>query len=144
MTSQVQAIVVREIRESRTPQEDVGVGQSPDATYSQIQGLLMQIQGYFDQIVQQNPQDLIAPRLSNMTTQLWSLVQQYNSEVAAMLQDCSNKLGAAQTAASSTSTQLQQTQAQAASGVSPQAAAGIAIASALVGGLAGYAVRGKL
>ena len=145
MKLQSQAIVVREVASDgfgASPKP--GVGQTPDVTYGQINAVLIQILGYFDTIVQQNPQDLTAPRMANLTTELMSLVQQYNSEVAAMLKSCSDKLAGCQATSAQASTALQQSQTEAASGVSPGAAAGIAIASALGGGALGYFVRAKM
>jgi len=139
----VQAIVLREIREPHAARE-AGVGQNPDATYNSITPLIIELLGYFDQIVQQNPQDLIAPRMANVVTQLGRLLQQYNNEYAAVLKSASDKLAACQAANAQSATALQQTQQQAASGVSPGATAAIAVASAVVGGLAGYAVHGKM
>lgn len=142
-----QAIIVREVeREVHDAREErtAGVGQTPDATYDQINGVLMQILGYFDQIVQQNPQDLTAPRMVNLTTQLWQLVQQYNNEMAAELQIASNKLAACQSTSAQASTQLQRTQAAASSSISPSGAAAIAVGSALGGGILGYLVRAKM
>lgn len=140
---QVQAIVLREIREPHAAHE-TGVGQTPDATYNQITPLIVELLGYFDQIVQQNPQDLMAPRWASTVTQLGQLLTQYNNEVSAMVSDMSAKMAACQATNAQSSTALQQTQQQAASGVSPGATAAIAVASAVVGGIAGYAIRSKV
>lgn len=145
MKPQSQAIVVREVApDGFGASPKPGLGQTPDETYNQITGVLTQILGYFDQIVQQNPQDLTAPRMANLTTELWQLVQQYNTEVAALLESASAKLAACQATSAQASTALQQSQTQAAAGVSPGAAAGIAVASALGGGALGYLVRAKM
>lgn len=144
---QSQTIVLREVHEKRAQrasEQKPGLGQTPDETYNQMTPILVEILGYFDTVVQQNPQDMIAPRLARLTTQLMSLLQQYNSEIVAELQSASAKLAACQATSSSASTALQQSQAEAASGVSPGAAAAIAVASALGGGALGYFVRARM
>lgn len=124
-----QAIVLRAREESGVKK---GLGQLPANLQSDSDAVSAQIFALAGMIAQMAPGDLTAAQMTKAIAAIGNAFNKYNADIEAAL-----------ASAASTTPQTATTQTPASGGVSPTAAAFIALGSALSGGAVGYYVRGR-
>jgi hypothetical protein len=117
---------------------DVGVGDPATDAQNALLAAINQLQQSLSAYASANPNDLLLGGIINQAKQLTAAAAQVGMAVGTL----EGQL--AQCQATTTPTTTPSTASPAATGVSPAAASFIAIGSALLGGVAGYGVRGRL
>jgi hypothetical protein len=120
----------------------VGVGDATTDTWNAAIAAVTQLEQTIGTMAAVNPNDLTVGRLIQQTAAIGKALEQYRAANMAQLQVASADIAAARAGATAGGSSGGST--SSASGVSAGATAFIAVGSAVVGGIAGYAVRGSM